>query len=82
MSNVSIRTLRRYGESGWKWTLLFVEEEGGEVSTTHYRTSKMGDGLWEEAENGDQIQRLGTTQFSLPKNKNSAYSKIYREWRD
>ena len=71
--------LYAYGYTGWQFIINGVDE---------YRTNKQGEGLFRWCEpDGDYIfgesgwkQERGICQFSLPKRRKSAYSKIYREF--
>jgi len=75
-----IKELNQYGSSGWEF----------KIKNTRYRTNGSGEGLWNKMKTGSMIkakkgykphkefkQVIGTTQFSLPKERKKARSKIY-----
>lgn len=65
-------SLHKYGYCGWQFIINGVDE---------YRTNGQGEGLWEWCDGeASWKQQRGTCRFSLPKNRKSAYSKIYREF--
>lgn len=67
-----IKTVQRYGERGWKWT---IDTEIGERT---YRTNGDGEGLWYCSQRGDHIQHRGTQQYSLPQGEGPRNAKIYK----
>ena len=86
---VSINNLRPYGEQGWIWDVGVENPMNGFIEQTEYRTNSEGDGLWvcgsyegKWANNYQDKQVAGTCQFSLPRNKRAARSKLYRQFRN
>ena len=77
--------MNEYGD-GWKWKLYRLGEFVGQ-----FRTNTEGVGLWQWLESGatwmdgsravyEWQQITGTCQFSLSKNRASAYATIRRDW--
>lgn len=74
MAKVSIKNLERYGDSGWEWTEVVENGFTDDTTRVNCHTNRAGKGLWY-----DDRQVLGTCQFSLPRDRQAAYSKIRRE---
>ena len=79
----------RYGETGWKFSVNFINALTDEQITWRLRTNPAGDGLWAYCASGswysdgssvmEYKQTHGTCQFWLPTDRKQAYDKI-RYW--
>lgn len=78
-----IKELERYGKSGWEF----------KIKNTRFRTNGSGEGLWSKMKTGamrktkegykphkEFKQVTGTAQYSLPKDRKKARSKIYYDF--
>lgn len=76
---VAITDLRRFGRTGWQWTVTMPGVTADALLTVDARTNEDGEGLFAYYDGG-YSQSRGTSQFGLPSTEESARKALVKHY--